>query len=345
MKEFILNLRNRNSSILIKKGLVSRFGEIVFNKFGKKRIFIITDSTVKRLYGPKIQENLSSLHDRVEIISVEAGEKSKNFEMAGKLCNQMLELGMRRGDLIVALGGGVIGDLAGFVASILFRGVQYIQLPTTLLAQVDSSVGGKVGVDTARGKNLIGNFYQPDLVVIDPDFLKTLEPIHIYNGMAEVIKYGVIFDAAFFDFLLNIPSDRLSTYYEEIVALCVEYKIRVVEIDEFDKNERMVLNFGHTLGHALERFYDYEGLLHGEAVSIGMVWAAKMSHTLGMITQEEVTKIETTLQKYMLPTRLTVDFELLKPLMEQDKKNLNDKVTLILLAKIGEAKRCEIATL
>ncbi|MCX5774409.1 MAG: 3-dehydroquinate synthase [Fusobacteria bacterium] len=345
MKILELELRSGKSSIEIENGIFSKLGLKISEQFGQKRLFVVTDNNVFNLYYRELEGYIKSYCKSVECVVFQAGESSKNFCEAGNITSQLLQLGIRRGDIIIAFGGGVVGDLAGFVASILFRGVDLIQIPTTLLAQVDSSVGGKVGVDTPEGKNYIGSFYQPKKVYVDPNFLNSLDSRHISNGMAEVIKYGAIFDLTFLKRLATLDMDILPQFYFEIVCKCIQFKAKVVQKDEFDRGERMLLNFGHTVAHALEKHYNYQGILHGEAVSIGMIWAAKKSVELKMLTCKELIFLENTLERYNLSTYLPVSIDELTPIMNQDKKNLNFNITLILLEKLGCACRREFATL
>ena len=253
------------------------------------------------------------------------------------LWEKLMEFGMTRTDAVAALGGGVAGDLAGFAAATLLRGVDYVQIPTTLLAQVDSSVGGKVAIDLHAGKNLAGAFWQPSLVLIDPDCLSTLSDRTFSDGMAEVIKYGCIRDRAFFD-LLDRCGGRAGVmeHIEEVIYTCCDIKRKVVLADERDIGERMVLNFGHTIGHAFELAGNYETWTHGQGVAAGMNWAAQIGVGLG-VTPDIVYPIQDILKKYGLPIDIPCPWDTLTNAVLRDKKNLGGKINLIVLESLGHA--------
>jgi 3-dehydroquinate synthase len=268
-------LAERSYDVLITGGLLARAGDIIADRFGSVRCAVVTDETVAARH---LQTLTDSLGARCRgSIQVPPGEQSKSFARLGALCDDLLDLGVERGDLVIALGGGVIGDLTGFAAAILRRGVRFVQIPTTLLAQVDSSVGGKTGINTARGKNLVGAFHQPSLVLADIDVLATLPARQMRAGYAEVVKYGLLGDVAFFDRLEKgwaaiFGND--SRAIAEAVATSVAAKAAIVARDETEQGDRMLLNLGHTFGHALEAWAGYsDRLLHGEAVAIGMAQA------------------------------------------------------------------------
>ena len=240
--------------------------------------------------------------------------------------------------MIIALGGGVIGDLAGFVASSYLRGVKLVQIPTSLLAQVDSSVGGKVAVDLPEGKNLIGAFYHPKMVLIDPETLNTLPKRFIYDGMAEVIKYGCIKDKGLFDKLNNYQNfTHLYEDIDEIIYRCVDIKRDEVERDQFDFGDRLLLNFGHTLGHAIEQYYHYEKYSHGEAVAIGMVQLTKIAEEKGLSPEGTSDIIKNICSKYNLPSYSGLKTADLVGAISLDKKNINQKLSVVLLKEIGKS--------
>ncbi len=308
---------------------------------GFSKYFIITDSNVKRLYGDEFLKTLRSNKIEVHLLSVPAGEKSKTRNTKEQLEDKLLNLKADRSSLIIALGGGMIGDLAGFVASTLLRGIPFIQIPTTLLSQVDSSIGGKVAVDHPLGKNLIGTFYQPKRVYIDVDTLKTLPQREFRNGMAEVIKYAAILDRDFFSFLENYHPKIFLHHPSSILHLihrCCELKKMIVEKDERETGLRRILNFGHTIGHAVESLSNYK-LSHGEAVAIGMMAEAKISVALGMLDQSDVERLNDLLQLYKLPTDIPsrMDTHKIIRLTFHDKKVQQGKVQYTLLEKIGKA--------
>ncbi|MFQ7842144.1 MAG: 3-dehydroquinate synthase, partial [Thomasclavelia spiroformis] len=266
------------------------------------------------------------------------GEQSKRFDILPSLYKSLLEFKLTRTDLIIALGGGVIGDLVGFVASTYLRGVKLVQIPTSLLAQVDSSVGGKVAVDLPEGKNLIGTFYHPKMVLIDPDTLKTLPKRFINDGMAEVIKYGCIKDKNLFERLSSYKDfDDLYQDIDEIIYRCVDIKRDVVERDQFDFGDRLLLNFGHTLGHAIEQYYHYEKYSHGEAVAIGMVQLTKIAEEKNLSFKGTSDIIKDICLKYNLPIFSDTKTDDLIEAISLDKKNLNKKLSLVLLKEIGNS--------
>jgi 3-dehydroquinate synthase len=249
----------------------------------------------------------------------------------------MMSFGLTRTDGVVALGGGVVGDLAGFAAATILRGVSFVQIPTTLLAQVDSSVGGKVAIDLEAGKNLAGAFYQPKLVLMDPDALDTLPDGTFSDGMAEVIKYGCIWDREFFDFLAAHPSrSELRGHIEEVLYTCCDIKRQVVETDELDTGLRMILNFGHTIGHAFELAGHYETWTHGQAVSAGMTWAAQLGQTFGVTPAGTDEAIVSLTGAFGLPSDLPCSWSILAEAVGLDKKSAGDSITLILLSQLGK---------
>jgi 3-dehydroquinate synthase len=324
--------------IYIKKGLLDEIGSEIKKIYQNKKIVIITDSNIENFYGEKIEASLAKEGFSVNKIVLQPGEKNKSFEILQRVCNSVLEFGLNRSDLIIAFGGGVIGDLAGFAASILFRGIPFIQVPTSLLAQIDSSIGGKVAINSTYGKNLIGSFYQPKAVFIDPNLLLTLSDRYFNDGMAEVIKYGAISDKSLFNKLLEINSkDEFFQTAEQTIFTCCSIKKNLVEIDEKDNGPRMLLNFGHTIGHAIEKIFNYEGITHGEAVAIGMYIITKNSEYLGITQKGTTNLIKEILSKYNLPYELPNinETEVLKNI-KLDKKNSNNGIHIILINSIGD---------
>ena len=259
---------NTPYDILIERGLLDRSGELVRSVSAAKKACVITDSNVGAIYAERVLTSLKEADFETELFTFPAGESSKRLDTVAAMLSYMADFHMSRGDIVVALGGGVTGDMAGFAAATYMRGIKFVQIPTSLLAQVDSSVGGKTAVDIPQGKNLVGAFHQPCLVIIDPDTLSTLPERFVHDGMAEVIKYGCIKDERLFETLEN---ENALDIIEDIIEICVSIKRDVVNRDEKESGERMLLNFGHTLGHSLEKLYNFEGLSHGEAVAIGMV--------------------------------------------------------------------------
>ena len=337
--ELIVDLKDRSYPIIIEKGLINRVSEEIRKVYKGKKIFIITDDNVNKYYGGKISEELKVSDFEVKLLSLKPGEETKNFNTLPIVYNELLDFNLTRSDLIIALGGGVIGDLAGFVASTYLRGVDFVQIPTSLLAQVDSSVGGKVAVDLDRGKNLVGSFYHPKCVLIDPDVLNTLEDRFFIDGMAEVIKYGCIKDEQFFNYLEKMEDNQqLISNMEVVIHKCCDIKRKAVENDEKDKGERMLLNFGHTLGHAIEQHYNYTKYSHGEGVAIGMYVISKISEEKGLTKKGTSQRIKDILVKYNLPYELDVKIEETLEAINLDKKKLGNDLNIIILKEIGSSE-------
>ncbi len=334
--EMTVNLGKDSYPIYIQQGILDNVNAYIEPVYKGEKIMIISDDQVFSYYGDKLEDQLKQKY-KVDHVIVPHGEQSKRFDILPGIYKQILDFHLTRTDLIIALGGGVIGDLAGFVASTYLRGLKFIQIPTSLLAQVDSSVGGKVAVDLPEGKNLIGAFKHPTMVLIDPLTLKTLDKRFINDGMGEVIKYGCIFDKNLFDRLASYTSfDDLYKDIDEIIYRCVDLKRIVVERDLFDFGDRLSLNFGHTLGHALEQYYHYETYSHGEAVSIGMVQLTRIAEMKGLTkigTSEQIKKV---VSLYHLPYESHVSTDDLKKAMSLDKKNIHSKLNYVLLKEIGQ---------
>lgn len=329
---------SRPYDIKIGFGLLDRVGELCRETLPRaQKLAVVTDSNVQPLYLERVANSLKQAGFQVLSLTVPAGEGAKCAEQLVMLWEKLMEFGMTRTDVVAALGGGVVGDLAGFAAATLLRGVDYVQIPTTLLAQVDSSVGGKVAIDLHAGKNLAGAFWQPSLVLIDPDCLSTLSDRTFSDGMAEVIKYGCIRDRAFFD-LLDRCGGRAGVIerIEEVIYTCCDIKRKVVLADERDTGERMVLNFGHTIGHAFELAGNYETWTHGQGVAAGMNWAAQIGVGLG-VTPDIVYPIQNILKKYGLPIDIPCPWDTLTKAVLRDKKNLGGKINLIVLESLGHA--------
>lgn len=340
MREVNVELKERSYSILIENMLKNKFKYLIREKFKGEKIAIITDENIYSIYHEFIENELVDESCEFKVIKIASGESNKNMSAVIKVYDELAEFEITRSDLIVTFGGGIVGDLGGFVASTYLRGIPFIQIPTTLLAQVDSSVGGKVGVDLEQGKNLVGQFYQPLAVFIDTSFLETLEDRIFYDGMAEVIKYGCIKDA---EFLKRIAADKsrkdLMKNIDDIVANCCKIKAEIVALDEFDMGERMVLNFGHTIGHGIEKYYNYNRYTHGEAVAIGMMLISKLGVSLGLCNQKDIDDLEIVLKTNKLPTVAeNIDWEILIKIIKNDKKKSGSSISVILLNDIGDAK-------
>ena len=339
MQRLSIDLGERSYDILIGSGLRKRAGEFLKAVLKPSRIVIITHPSINDLYGEEVAENFVAQGWATDIIEVPEGESSKNLGQAEKIYDHLLELNCDRKSVLVALGGGVIGDLVGFVAATYQRGIPFVQVPTTLLSQVDSSVGGKTAVNHPKGKNMIGAFYQPRLVVADLETLRTLPQKEYRAGLAEIVKYGVIADARLFEFLetnykkiLNLDSGCLS----HIIEVSCAIKARVVEKDEKESHYRMILNFGHTFGHAIESLTRYSQFIHGEAVSIGMVRAAQLSHSMGKCTEEVSKRLQALLKNLGLPVDMPeLDSAAVIESLYHDKKTMNRKIRFILVNEIG----------
>lgn len=341
MRSLRVNLGDRSYDIIIEKNLRKNISKYIKEVFSGNKIAIITDDNLEPLYGKEIRKNLENAGFEVKCIVIKAGEKSKSFSSLLPIYEELLDFKLTRSDLILTLGGGVVGDLGGFVASTFLRGVSFIQVPTSLLAQVDSSVGGKVGVDLESGKNLVGSFYHPKRVLIDTDALNTLKDKYFNDGLGEVVKYGCIKDKDLFLKLEGFKNkSELKENIEDIIYTCCDIKRAVVENDERDTGERMLLNFGHTLAHAIEKFYNFETFSHGEAVAIGMYKITLISEKLNLTNKGVSTRIKSMLEKYSLPITADVmedDNNDLIETIKLDKKNLNDSLNVVLIKDIGES--------
>jgi 3-dehydroquinate synthase len=339
MKKLSIDLADRSYDILIGRNFLSRLGDHLSHLKTARRALVVTNPVINKLYGKILSEGLQSAGLNVECVEIPEGETHKTLQDAQTVYDHLIENQYDRNTLLVALGGGVIGDLTGFIAATFLRGVPYIQIPTTLLSQVDSSVGGKTAVNHPQGKNLIGAFYQPRLVAIDLDTLDSLPPDEFRAGMAEIIKYGVIEDPKLFDFLEKNSKkilDQDTECLETIIETSCAIKAKVVERDERESSYRMVLNFGHTIGHAIEALTEYSQFKHGEALAIGMIYAAKLSCQLGRCSETVVQKIEALVKQYGLPSRLPefpVD-EYIETLY-RDKKAHDKNIRFILVKDIG----------
>ncbi len=337
MRTLRVNLPGREYDILIGKNFLDHVGEILKERFSPSKIVIVTDDNVNALYGIRVQNSMERAGFCVKLISLPPGEQTKCLEQLSYLYSEALSFSITRRDWIVALGGGVIGDLTGLMAATLLRGIPYIQIPTTLLAQVDSSVGGKVAIDVPQGKNLVGAFYQPKLVLMDTQALSTLSDRIFFDGMAEVIKYGLIADRTLFDTLYNCCGRKeLSEKMEEIVYTCCDIKRRIVEQDEHDTGLRMLLNFGHTLGHVAEKEYRYETYTHGQAVAFGMYQISRIGEQMKITPPGTAKRIRSILEKFSLPCEIPLGKTIEKTL-GLDKKNEGTNLNIILLSQIGKA--------
>lgn len=339
MERLTVALPGREYDICIGQGILRRCGEMVRKVTKAETLAVVTDSNVEPLYLKTVEESLRAAGFAVFHVVFPAGEQSKNIQTLNMLYERFAEEGLTRGDGVVALGGGVTGDLAGFAAATMFRGVDFIQIPTTLLAQVDSSVGGKTAIDLPQGKNLVGAFYQPKLVLADTDCFQTLSRRVICDGMAEVIKYGMIADRRLFELLERLDGvEALAEHWTEIVRTCCAIKRDVVLEDEHDTGRRGILNFGHTLGHAYELAYHYETYTHGEGVAAGMVKILEVEEKEGRNIAALKARLEALLQKFDLPVNIDCTMESYRAAVGLDKKAKGKKISVIEVEQLGAAE-------
>lgn len=339
MREVKVELGEKSYSIYIGYGLEEELQAFVRRAGFSRKALLVTDTNVGPRYGSKVKKLLQAAGLQVEIAQVPAGESSKCLAVAEGLYTKAIELGLDRKSPIFALGGGVVGDLAGFIAATYMRGVPFVQLPTSLLAQVDSSVGGKVAVNHALGKNLIGAFYQPKAVFMDLALMKTLPKREIYTGLGEIIKYGIIYDAEFFAFLEQNQQAVLSLEPEaatHMIARSCEIKAAVVSQDEQEAGLRRILNFGHTMAHAIEKETGYVRYNHGEAVAIGMAGAADISVQLGLLPADAAARVNRLIAALHLPVQAEgCTVEAMYEDIFHDKKTVGGKVNWVLMTGIG----------
>jgi 3-dehydroquinate synthase len=332
-----LALPGREYQVLVGSGLLGDCGTAIDQLELGKRCALVTDSNVAPLYADTVRASLESAGITVQQLVVPAGEASKSMAVADDLCRQMIRGEHSRSSFLVALGGGVVGDLAGFVAAIFYRGIPFVQIPTTVVAQVDSSVGGKTGVNAPEGKNLIGAFHQPRLVIADTATLQSLPPREFNEGFAEVIKHAAIRDEAMFDAIMSVDGPE---GLAPLIARNVEIKARVVEEDELEiSGSRAHLNYGHTIGHAIEAGGGYGRFLHGEAISLGLIAAGRISTNRAGLTEEQAARVTAALEKFELPTRLADDLKTdrLLELMRTDKKFKNGQIRFVVVPELGRA--------
>lgn len=328
MKTININVSSKNYDIYIGKNILSKSGDIIKNIGFSGKILIVTDDNVAPLYLETVKSSLKNTEIDAFYIVLPNGEEHKNMDSIMKIYEAAAKYNFNRKDMFVALGGGVIGDMTGFAASTFLRGVKYVQIPTTLLAQVDSSIGGKTGIDLPFGKNLVGAFCQPEAVIADSSVISTLTAEHIASGMAEVIKSAFIRKKDFVELLMN--SESFEEDVEEFIIRSMNVKKEVVEIDEYEKYERMMLNFGHTLGHSIEKLMNFTGISHGQAVAIGMSLITK--------NPDVKEKLDKVLHKYNLRTEIDIPVNQLIDAAKNDKKTVGDGINIVVVDKIGEAE-------
>jgi len=325
--------------VLIGKGLLRQLGKQARKSFPCKTCAIISDSNVAPLFAERVKKSLTAAGIRPTLIKIPAGEKSKTLEQAGAICDRMIAAGFDRQSFVVGLGGGVVGDISGFVAAIYQRGIPHVQIPTTLLAMVDSSIGGKTGVNARDGKNLLGAIHPPSLVIDDLDVLKTLPPREFNQGFAEIIKHAVIADARMFSTLRSWKAGEAPAL-QRLIKRNIQIKSKIVAKDERDRTgERALLNFGHTVGHAIERAGDFKQFLHGEALSLGIIAACAISTNKAGLRTDQCDAIVDLLEKFKLPTKLPKNFprQKIAEALKFDKKFEDGKVRFVVTPRIGTA--------
>lgn len=329
----VISVRSpRQYDITVENGILPRCGELIRKAVKGSSCLIITDSNVGPLYLETVKASIEAEGIAVSAFTFPAGEENKTFKTVETMLGAMCEAGLTRSDFTVALGGGVCGDLAGFASAVYQRGIDYIGIPTTLLSQIDSSVGGKTGCDLSYGKNLAGSFHAPRAVIIDPLCLNTLPPKFFSDGLSEAIKYGVIKSEKLFERLMN---ENAKDFLNELIEECVSIKRDVTENDFFENGERMLLNYGHTIGHAIEKYYNYRDITHGEAVGIGMVIMAVAAENRGECEPGTAKRITSCLHKYNLPATTGIDIEKLCVNALNDKKRRGKDIKIVLPEKIG----------
>lgn len=337
-EEYTVKLETvRHCPIIVGEGIINQLGRY-FDFSTYSSIVLFTDANVRRFYGQPVLQTLIATGKKVSLLTIPVGEKAKSLSTVERGYGFLLENNVDRKGLICTLGGGVVGDVGGYIAATFLRGIDYIQLPTTLLAQVDSSIGGKVGINFGGKKNILGSFYQPKAVISDVALLKSLPPTEMRNGIAEVIKYALAMDEGLFKTLEQQNGKFNTLKLKDIVLQCAQLKAGIVEADETEKTgQRTILNFGHTVGHALEAATGLKKLSHGEAVAIGMVAAARISEELGRLKRGEVQRIESLLVKFGLPTSFQgADPDEIVEAIQFDKKTTFGQTGWVLLEDIGK---------
>jgi 3-dehydroquinate synthase len=337
MTPIVIQAGHQSYEALVGPGLLEKTGRFISQKFSGPDCVIVSDENVAAHFAEAVGQSLTSVGFKPILVAIPPGEKSKTLGETEAICHRMSEAGLDRSSFLVALGGGVVGDLAGFVAAIYHRGIPYVQMPTTLLAQVDSSIGGKTAVNIELGKNLIGAWHQPALVISDTDTLATLPPRERRQGFAEIVKHAVIRDAEMFEMLQDFDGKDLTALVRRNIAI----KAAIVAADEREtKGERALLNFGHTVGHAIERAGDLLDVLHGEAISLGIVAACEISVRKAGLAERERDRILSTLRAFDLPTRLPANFprEEILNAIRFDKKFERQEVRFVMTPAIGSAR-------
>lgn len=336
MRTIRVNIPDHPYDIHIERGLLKNIGEISRRLTKAVTVAVISDSRVDAIYGDAVEQSLRQEGFQVGRIVFPEGEVNKTLSTLQRVYEELAQLGITRTDVIITLGGGVPGDLGGMAAATYLRGVPFIQVPTTVLAQIDSSVGGKVAVDLETGKNMVGSFYHPIGVIIDPNVLGTLDQRYVQDGLAEAVKYGCIADEALFEqFEQWKDTDEILSNAEALISRCCEIKALIVEEDPLDTGRRMILNFGHTLGHAIEAKYKYSVYTHGEGVALGMMLITARTEELGSTAKGTVQRLKAVLDKIGLPTTIKETPSELLEGVSHDKKRMGKDMTFVVIPKIG----------
>ena len=337
MSDIIVDLNDRSYKIIVENGAINSFSNYLMHNASVKNLVIISHELLMKNYGLKLKNNLeNSGYEVIEIILPD-GDDSKDLKIYNEIITKMIDSNCDRTSVVIALGGGVVGDISGFVASSFMRGIKYYQVPTTLLAMVDSSIGGKTGLNFSKKKNIVGSIYQPVSVVIDPDLLNTLPFSEKVSGLGEIIKYGAIKDRGFLNNLYEWVKDIENFPYTKAIERCCQIKAEIVTKDENEADLRRILNFGHTIGHALESHLGYKMIKHGEAVSLGMKCSAWISHKKGLLNTEDYNLLIETINRLPLPKISALDPEKIMHYINFDKKNENGILNFILLNGLGKA--------
>lgn len=339
MKIIKMTVSSNTYNICIKSGLFSEIGDMLTKWYKGSSIAVITDSNIDQLYGKNILDLLENSGYKANIITVPAGEQSKSLLTLNYVYGKLADADINRSSLIIAFGGGVVGDLTGFAAATYMRGVPYVQVPTSLMAQLDSSIGGKTAINLKFAKNMAGCFYHPRAVYIDPDLLNNLTERVFCDGLAEAVKYGAIKDPGLFDLMFDAGSlVGIKAKIEDIIYSCCGIKSALVQKDELDKGERQLLNFGHTIGHGIEKYYDFDKFTHGEAVAMGMLQITKLSEAKKLTEIGTYKRLAELLKLCRLYSELpSLDYDKLLDIISKDKKSSGDSINLILLRSIGNA--------
>ena len=337
MSDIIVDLNNRSYKIIVENGAINSFSNYLIHNASVKNLVIISHELLMKNYGLKLKNNLENTgYEFIEIILPD-GDDSKDLKIYNEIITKMIDSNCDRTSVVIALGGGVVGDISGFVASSFMRGIKYYQVPTTLLAMVDSSIGGKTGLNFSKKKNIVGSIYQPVSVVVDPDLLNTLPFSEKVSGLGEIIKYGAIKDRGFLNNLYEWVKDIENFPYTKAIERCCQIKAEIVTKDENETDLRRILNFGHTIGHALESHLGYKMIKHGEAVSLGMKCSAWISHKKGLLNTEDYNLLIETINRLPLPKISALDPEKIMHYINFDKKNENGILNFILLNGLGKA--------